>query len=131
MKWLYNKYVLAALILTLLPLFVYLRIKFPAPSYYEPGFVERLTDRSQYYIRELLDNNFQIFNVMLDEIRINFNAFYLIIITGITFLLIITIQIIATITYLPIGYLAYPGKFLIIKKSDKAQSTLTEEGESE
>jgi len=131
MKWLSNKYVLAALIITLLPLLVYLRIKFPAPSYYEPGFVERLTDRSQYYIRELLDNNFQIFNVMLDEVRINFNAFYLIIITGITFLLIFTIQVIATIAHLPIGYLAYPGKFLIIKKSDKAQSTLTEEGESE
>jgi hypothetical protein len=66
---------------------------------------------------------------MLDEIRDNLNTFYLIIISGFAILIIITIQIIAAITRLPIGYLAYPGKFLVIKKSNEAQN-LKEKGES-
>ena len=72
-------------------------------------------------------------NITINEIKNNLNTFYLIIGLGITVLIIITIQIIATITHLPIGYLAYPGKFLVIKKSNKAQMQLTqtEEGESE
>ena len=132
MKFSYNKWTLGILLLILFSLSIYLRTFFP-DAYYEPGFVDRLTDRSQYYVRELLDNNFQIFSVMLDEVKSDFNTFYLIIISGITVLIIITIQIIATITHLPIGYLAYPGKYLVIKKSKKAQlhSTPEEKGESE
>ena len=79
-----------------------------------------MTDRSQYYIRELLDSNYQIFKVMLDEVKADFSTFYLIVISGIALLIIITIQIIATITRLPIGYLAYPCKYLVIKKSNYA-----------
>ena len=129
-KLLDNKWWYLIFLLILFGFLLYLKTLFPDP-YYEPGFINRLTDRSQYFVRELLDNNFHTFSVMLDEVRTNFNTFYLIIISGITVLIIITIQIIATITRLPIGYLAYPGKYLVIKKSNVAQSTSKEEGEVE
>jgi len=128
MKLFLNKWGFVVLMLIFFILLLYLKSHFPDP-YFEPGFVDRISDRSQYYVRELLDNNFHIFSVMLDEVRTNFNTFYLIIISGFTVLIIITIQIIATITRLPIGYLAYPGKYLVIKKSKIAQSTSKEEGE--
>jgi hypothetical protein len=104
-KLLDNKWWYLIFLLILFGFLLYLKTLFPDP-YYEPGFINRLTDRSQYFVRELLDNNFHTFSVMLDEVRTNFNTFYLIIISGITVLIIITIQIIATITRLPIGYLA-------------------------
>ena len=131
-KLLDNKWWYLIFLLILFGFLLYLKTLFPDP-YYEPGFINRLTDRSQYFVRELLDNNFHIFSVMLDEVRTNFNTFYLIIISGITVLIIITIQIIATITRLPIGYLAYPGKYLVIKKSNVAHKQLThnQEGETE
>ena len=125
-----NKWVILALII--ISVVIYQRLKSPA-LVYDPTFIETLTNRSQYYIRELLGQNHQMYFVQLDEVKNNFNTFYLIIGLGITVLIIITIQIIATISHLPIGYLAYPGKFLVIKKSNKAQlqSTQTEKGESE
>ena len=131
MKLFLKKWWYLILILILFGMLLYLKLHFPDP-YYKPGFVARLTDRSQYYVRELLDNNYHVFSVMLDEVRVNFNTFYLIIISGFTVLIIITIQIIATITRLPIGYLAYPGKYLVIKKSNVAhtQSNQTK-GETE
>ena len=127
-----NKFVWGISLLILLSLIIYLRTFLP-DAHYEPGFMERLTDRSQYYVRELLGQNHQMYTVMLDEVKTNFNTFYLIIVSGITVLILISIQIIATITQLPIGYLAYPGKFLVTKKTDKAQLQLTsnEKGESE
>ena len=125
-----NKWVI--LFLILFPVMIYLQFKL-SPNVHDPTFIESLTNRSQYYIRELLGQNHQMYSVQLDEIKNNLNTYYLIIGLGITVLIIITIQIIATITHLPIGYLAYPGKFLVIKKSNKAQqhSTPTEKGESE
>ena len=121
MKLFLKKWGFVVLMLIFFGLLLYLKLHFPDP-YYEPGFVARLTDRSQYYVRELLDNNYHVFSVMLDEVRVNFNTFYLIIISGFTVLIIITIQIIATITRLPIGYLAYPGKYLVIKRSTIAHT---------
>ena len=129
-KLLDNKWWYLIFLLILFGFLLYLKTLFPDP-YYEPGFINRLTDRSQYFVRELLDNYFHIFSVMLDEVRTNFNTFYLIIISGITVLIIITIQIIATITRLPIGYLAYPGKYLVIKKSNNAHKQLTHNQEGE
>ena len=125
-KW----FVLALLIISVV---IFLRLTNPALVYDpNPTFIETLTDRSQYYIRELLGQNHKMYSVQLDEIQNNLNTFYMIIGFGITFLIIITIQIIATITHLPIGYLAYPGKFLVIKKSNKAQlQSTSEKGESE
>ena len=127
-----NKWFIIALLI--ISVVIYQRLTNPALVYDpNPTFIETLTDRSQYYIRELLGQNHQMYSVQLDEIQNNLNTFYLIIGLGITVLIIITIQIIATITHLPIGYLAYPGKFLVIKKSnnDQIQSTQTEKGESE
>jgi len=124
-----NKWVILCLILIAVMFYLQARL----PSAYEPTLIETWTDRSKYYIQELLGQNHQMYSVMLDEVRSNLNTFYLIIGLGITVLIIITIQIIATITHLPIGYLAYPGKFLVIEKSNKAQiqPTPNKEGETE
>lgn len=99
----------------------------PVPSLYE-----RLTDRTQYYLKELMDYNSQIYLVMMDEVKTELNGFYLTIsIVGLS-VIILTLQIIAAITRLPIGYLAYPGKFLVVKRSKVAQIqvTQTEKGET-
>ena len=110
-----NKWIILTLLI--ISVVIFLRLTNPALVYDpNPTFIETLTDRSQYYIRELLGQNHEMYSVQIDEIQNNLNTFYLIIGLGITVLIIITIQIIATISHLPIGYLAYPGKFLVIKK---------------
>ena len=126
MKLLLNKWLW--LILIILGIGFWFNLKHPG-MLYDPLWLNQLTDKSHIYLRELLDYNYRIYAVMLDEIRDNLNTFYLIIISGFAILIIITIQIIAAITRLPIGYLVYPGKFLVIKKSSLAL-TLKEKGES-
>ena len=117
----------------LLIVLLVISIKFHLPIGYhlpDTSFYDRLADRSQYYLKELMDYNFQIYSVMMDEVRTDLNGFYLIIsIVGLS-VIILTLQIIAAITRLPLGYLAYPGKFLVIKKSNLAQLTPKQEGES-
>ena len=99
----------------------------------QPTFYERFTDRTQYYLKELMDYNFQIYSVMMDEVESDLNGFYLVIsLVGLS-VIILTLQIVAAITRLPLGYLAYPGKFLVVKRSKVAQILLTpkEKGETE
>lgn len=122
-----NKWIILCLFLLVLMFYLQQTL----PDTYEPTLIETLTDRSRYYIRELLGQNNQMYSVMLDEVRSDLNTFYLIIGLGIAVLIIITIQIIATITNLPVGYLAYPGKFLVVKKNNQAhpQLTHTDKGE--
>jgi hypothetical protein len=126
MKLLLNKWLW--LILIILGIGFWFNLRHPG-MLYDPTWFNQLTDKSHIYVKEILDYNYRIYAVMLDEIRDNLNTFYLIIITGFAILIVITIQIIAAITRLPIGYLAYPGKFLVIKNSNEAQN-LKEKGES-
>lgn len=86
-----------------------------------PTLYEMVTDRTRYYLSELVDYNFRIYQTMMDEVRADLNWFYFIIsLVGISGI-IITLQVIAAITRLPIGYLAYPGKFLVVKRSKVLQ----------
>ena len=97
----------------------------------QPSFYERFTDRTQYYLKELIGYNSQIYSVIIDEVESDLNGFYLAIsFVGLS-VIILTLQIIAAITRLPIGYLAYPGKFLVIKKSNIAQQLLEVKTEKE
>ncbi len=112
-------------------LIIYLAVDSNPPQ--TQTFYDMLTDKTQYYVRELLDLNHQLYAVMFDEVKTELNGFYLAItLVGLT-ISILTLQIIAAITRLPIGYLTYPGKFLVIKKSNIAQQILetkTEKGET-
>ena len=132
LKILSNKWFFIFVLIAILILWLILDLPF---GYHPPqlSFYERFTDRTQYYLKELMDYNFQIYSVMMDEVESDLNGFYLVIsFVGLS-VIIITLQIIAAITRLPIGYLAYPGKFLVVKRSKVAQILLTpkEKGETQ
>ena len=127
-----NKWFFIFVLITILIIWLILDLPF---GYHppQPTFYERFTDRTQYYLKELMDYNFQIYSVMMDEVESDLNGFYLVIsLVGLS-VIILTLQIIAAITRLPIGYLAYPGKFLVVKRSKVAQIQLTpkEKGETQ
>ena len=133
LKFLSNKWFFICILIAILILWMMLDL----PSSYnpppQPTMYEILTDRTQYYFKELIAYNSQIYSVMLDEVESDLNGFYLIIsLVGLA-VIILTLQIIAAITRLPIGYLAYPGKFLVVKRSKVAQIQLTptEKGEQQ
>ncbi len=125
-KWFFIFVLIAILILWLI---------FDLPFGYhppQPSFYERFTDRTQYYFKELIGYNSMIYSVMLDEVKAELKGFYLVIsLVGLS-VIILTLQIIAAITRLPLRYLAYPGKFLVVKRSKVAQIqvTPTEKGET-
>ena len=132
MKLFNNKWFFIFVLIAILVVWLMLDLPF---SYHppQPSFYERFTDRTQYYLKELMDYNFQIYSVMIDEDESELNGFYLVIsLVGLS-VIILTLQIIAAITRLPIGYLAYPGKFLVVKRSKVAQIQLTpkEKGETQ
>ena len=112
-------------------LIIYLAVDLSPPQNH--SLYEILTDKTQYYVKELLDLNHQLYSVMFDEVKTELNGFYLVIsLVGLS-VIILTLQIIAAITRLPLGYLAYPGKFLVVKRSKVAQILLTptEKGETQ
>jgi len=126
-----SKWFFILIFILMIGLIIYLAAnKTPPPN---PSFYEILTDRTQYYVKELLDLNHKLYLVMFDEVEADLNGFYLVIsLVGLS-VIILTLQIIAAITRLPLGYLAYPGKFLVINKSKVAliQVTPNKEGETE
>ena len=72
-KWFFIFVLIAILILWLI---------FDLPFGYnppQPSFYERFTDRTQYYLKELMDYNCQIYSVMIDEVESELNGFYLVI----------------------------------------------------
>ena len=130
LKILSNKWFFICVLITILIIWLILDLPF---GYHppQPTFYERFTDRTQYYLKELMDYNFQIYSVMMDEVESDLNGFYLVIsLVGLS-VIILTLQIIAAITRLPIGYLAYPGKFLVVKRSKVAQILLTPKDKGE
>lgn len=132
MKLFSNKWFFIFVLITTIIILIMIDLPFgyhpPQPSFYE-----RFTDRTQYYLKELIGYNSMIYSVMLDEVKAELKGFYLVIsLVGLS-VIILTLQIIAAITRLPIGYLAYPGKFLVVKRSKVAQILLTpkEKGETQ
>ena len=122
LKMFSGRWILILIFGFMIGLIIYLAIDSNPPQTHT--FYDMLTDKTQYYMRELLDLNHQLYSVMFDEVKTELNGFYLAItLVGLT-ISILTLQIIAAITRLPIGYLAYPGKFLVIKKSNVAQQLL-------
>ena len=132
LKFFSNKWFFVFVLIAILILWLIFDLPFgyhPPP----PTFYERFTDRTQYYFKELIGYNSMIYSVMLDEVKAELKGFYLVIsLVGLS-VIILTLQIIAAITRLPIGYLAYPGKFLVVKRSKVAQIQLTptEKGETQ
>ena len=114
-KWLW-------LILLIFILAIFLSNPFPG-IHNHPSFISELSDKSHIYLREILEYNYQLYEVMLDDVKNNLNTFYILIISGFTILIIITLQIVSVITRLPMGYLVKPNKYLVTKKSNKALPT--------
>ena len=110
------------LIILIIILAIFLSNPFPG-IHNHPSFISELSDKSHIYLREILEYNYQLYEVMIDDVKNNLNTFYILIISGFAILIILTLQIVSVITRLPMGYLIKPDKYLVTKKSNKALPT--------
>jgi len=78
-----------------------------------PSFYEIFSQRSQRHIDDVKAYAYQIYSVMIDEVKNDKQAFEIIMIIGFLAIAVIFIQIIIAITRLPPGYLSKPDRYIL------------------